>query len=263
MGGSAQSGAMASKFTFVHASAGSYFITATVTDSLGTISAQSTAATVTVASATVTPTPTSTSTPTPATLTTADQFLIPTYNGSISFAVNGTYSNATFENNTWTFTNLYLTGSQPLKNFQISTQNSNVTIFSYVISNNTTFQSARLRYAVEGQGKQILNLGLGPEEGGLNPSVEWSVINNNVSLVEGEGWSISHDGTMTVNGASGNVSIVHYNFSDFFGNSEPNSNLPFYQQHSVAIAIVSVLAIVVVIAVVIKVKNREQSGESG
>ena len=67
----------------------------------------------------------------------ADKFSIPAYNGSISFAVNGTYSNATFENNTWTFTNLLLNGSQPLENFEISTQNSNVTIFSYLTANNT------------------------------------------------------------------------------------------------------------------------------
>ena len=47
----------------------------------------------------------------------SDKFSIPAYNGSIRFAVNGIYSNATFENNTWTFTNLYLNGSQPLENF--------------------------------------------------------------------------------------------------------------------------------------------------
>jgi hypothetical protein len=188
-----------------------------------------------------------------------DIFLVPAYNGSISFGVNGTYSAATFENNTWTFTNLHLTGSQPLENFQISTQNSNVTISSYVTSNNTGFQTVRLRYAVEGPGKQILNLGLSPEEGGSDPGVNWNVIvNNNVFLAEGNGWSISHDGTMIVNGASGNVSIVHY---DFFGNGM-NSNLPFFQQHSVAVAIATALAIVVVIAVVIKVKNGEQPGKS-
>jgi hypothetical protein len=184
-----------------------------------------------------------------------DIFLVPAYSGSISFGVNGTYSAATFENNTWTFTNLHLNGSQPLKTFQISTQNSNVTISSYVTSNNTGLQTIRLRYAVEGPGEQILNLGLSPQEAGSNPNAEWTVtVNNNVFLAEGEGWSISHDGTMIVNGASGTVSIVHYSMS--------NSNLPFFQQHSVAVAISTALAIVVAIAIVIKVKNREQPGKS-
>ncbi len=49
--GSAQSGQTASTFSFVPASAGSYSVTATVTDSLNEISAQSNAATVTVNSA--------------------------------------------------------------------------------------------------------------------------------------------------------------------------------------------------------------------
>ena len=187
----------------------------------------------------------------------SSKFSIPEYNGSLSFAVNGTYSAATFENNTWTFTNLHLNGSQPLKNLEFSAQNSNVTIFSYVTSNNTGLQTIRLRYAVEGTGKQILNLGLSPQEAGLDSSAEWTVtVNNNVFLGEGEGWSISHDGTITVSGPSGNVSVVH---TDYFGNS---SNLPFYQQHSVAIAIVAALAIVVVIAVGVKVINRKQSSES-
>ena len=189
--------------------------------------------------------------------TPADKFSIPAYNGTISFAVNGTYSNATFENNTWTFTNLHLKGSQPLENLEFSTQNSNVTIFSYITSNVNGIPTVRLRYAVEGMGKQILNLGLSPQDAGFDAAAEWTVtVNNNVFLGEGEGWSISHDGTMTVSGPSGNVSVVH---TDYFGNS---SNLPFYQQHSVAIAIAAALAIVVVIAVGVKVINRKQSSES-
>jgi hypothetical protein len=152
---------------------------------------------------------------------------------------------------------LHLNGSQPLENFKISTQNSNVTIFSY-LAFNTTLQSARLRYAVEGQGKQILNLGLGSQEGEWS-GIDWSVItNNNVFIAEGEGWTISHDGTLVVTGATGNVSIVHWGF---FENSIPSSNLPFYQQHSVAIVIAIVVAVTIIVAIVIKVKSKEHSGE--
>jgi hypothetical protein len=187
----------------------------------------------------------------------ADKFNIPSYNGTISFAVNGTYSEATFENGTWTFTNLHLNGSQPLANFKISTQNSNVTIFSY-LAFNTTLQSALLRYVVEGQGKQILNLGLGSQEGEWT-GADWSVVTgNNVFMAEGEGWSISHDGTIVITGATGNVSIVHWGF---FENSIPSSNLPFYQQHSVAIVIAMVVAVTIIVAIVIKVKSKGHSGE--
>ena len=94
-------------------------------------------------------------------LSPSNQFSIPVYNGNINFEVNGTYSTATFEDNTWIFTNLQLTGSQPLENFQISSKNSNVTIVSYVVTNNTAFPNVRLRYVVDGKGQQILNLGLG------------------------------------------------------------------------------------------------------
>ena len=199
--------------------------------------------------------------------TPTDHFSIPAYNGSISFAVKGTYSKATFENNSWVFTNLNLTNlqtnSQPLENLKISTQNSNITILSCLTSNNTSFQSERLRYVVEGQGKQIVNLGLGPKSGDPSLSFEWIVsANNHTFFAEGDVWSLSHDGTITVNGASGNVSITHYDFADF-GNGISNSNSPFYQQHSVAIVTVIAVAIVVVIAVVIKVKNKEQPSGIG
>ncbi len=188
----------------------------------------------------------------------ADKFNIPSYNGTISFAVNGTYSEATFENDTWTFTNLHLNGSQPLENFKISTQNSNVTIFSYQTYNTSSFQIVLLRYLIEGQGKQILNLGF-VSQGGLSASVEWSVIvDNNVFIAEGEGWSISHDGSMVVTGVTGNVSIAHW---DFGGNGLSSSNLPFYQQHSVAIVIAMVVAVTIIVAIVIKVKSKEHSGE--
>jgi hypothetical protein len=178
----------------------------------------------------------------------ADKFSIPAYNGTISFAVNGSYSKATFENGSWTFMNLRLNGSQPLENFEISAQNSNVTIFSYLASNNTAFQSVRLRYVVEGQGKQILNLGRGSGEG----EFEWSVAFNGHLLGEGDDWTISHNGTLVVTGATGNVSIVQY---DYFDYSASSSNLPFYQQHSVAIITAMIVAITVIIAIVIKVKK--------
>jgi hypothetical protein len=115
-----------------------------------------------------------------------------------------------------------------------------------------------LLYAVENQGKQILNFGLGPEAEELNLSYEWSVINNNISLPEGKDWSFSHDGTIIVNDVSGEVIIKRYTFGDLFGNGEAYANLPFHQQHSVGIIIGAVLAIVIIVAVLVKVKTRDQ-----
>ena len=194
--------------------------------------------------------------------TPADKFYTPENNGIISFAVNGTYSNATVENNTWTFMNLRLNGSLPIENLEFSAQNCNVTIFSYQAFNATTFNIVLLSYAVEGQGKQILNLGLGSQEGGLSASYEWNVLfGTRVFTDEGDGWNLLPDGTLIVTGASENenVTIFHYVFSDSLGN---NSNLPFYQQHSVAIIIAVAVAATVIVAVVIKVNGRKNSSES-
>jgi hypothetical protein len=192
------------------------------------------------------------------TFTPSTQFSIPDSNGSVSFGVNGTYSTVALENNAWTFTNLRLNGSLPLKNFQISTQNSNVTILYYVAINNTAFniKSLVMGYTVEGKGTQILNFGFGPLAGDLNAKYEWTVTGNNtVFLNEGASWSVSNNQVMTVKGETGNVTLAHFIFSNTV---VPKSNLPFYQQHSVAIAITIAVALVVVVAVLIKVKTKEK-----
>ncbi len=184
----------------------------------------------------------------------ADKFNIPALEGAVSFAVNGSYSKAAFENNTWIFTDLQLNGSQMLRDFRISTQNSNVTIFSFRINNGTAFQSERLRFKVEGQGEQILNFGLFSGQAVSISSAEWTVIFGNRTVVsEGDGWNLLPDGTVIVNGATENVSVIHYNFLNSFEN---NSNLPFYQQHSVAIATAISVGVAIIIAFVIKVKSN-------
>jgi len=85
---------------------------------------------------------------------------------------------------------------------------------------------------------------------------EWSVIVGNVWLGEGEGWTITPDGTVTVTGAVGNVSIARYSFSSSNGDT---SNLPFYERHSVTIATVTTVAATVAVATLIKVRhNRDK-----
>jgi len=182
---------------------------------------------------------------------TSDKFLIPRYNGSISFAVNGSYANATLEDGSWIFTGLHLDGSQTLENLQFSAQNSNVTIISFRAAS-TVVQSERLSYSVKGQGKQVINIGTGS---GYGSNADWSVNSNNTFLEKD--WSVSH-GTVTVTGLTGNISIVYYNFTGAFGNS---STMPLYQQHSVAIAAAIGVAITVVVAAAIKVRSKENQAK--
>ncbi len=187
----------------------------------------------------------------------ADKFDIPVLDGAVSFAVNGSYSTAVFENNTWVFTDLQLNGSQMLRDFRISTQNSNVTIFSFLINNGTTFQSERLRFKVDGHGEQILNFGLFSGQRESISTAEWTVVFGNHTVVsEGDGWNLLPDGTVAVTGATENVSVIHYNFLNSYGN---NSKLPFYQQHSVAIATAISTGVVIIFAFVIKAKNKEHA----
>ncbi len=185
-------------------------------------------------------------------------FSVPAYNGTINFAENGSYSSVFFQNNLWIFTDLQINGSQPLENFTVSAQNCNVTIFSYEIFD-ATAQLSFLQYGVQGKGVQILNLGFGPENGGLVTNAEWGVfLNNKVFASEGQGWTISHDGTISINAANGNVTILHQGELASLGE---NSNLPFYEQHSVAIVIIGVVAATVVVGVVVNVSIRRRSGD--
>ena len=188
------------------------------------------------------------------TFTDLDRFSIPETNGTISFAVNGSYSSAIFENHTWIFKNLRLRNSLSFGNLKVSVENSNITIFP-PRANNTLFRSSTLRYSVEGQGKQIVNLGLNTSR--RTDASEWTVTipgpdGNTVFLAEGEGWILLPDNSVVVTGITGNLSVTH--FSSFI--FENDSNLPFYQQHSIGIVTAASVLVTVAIALVIKVKVR-------
>jgi hypothetical protein len=192
---------------------------------------------------------------TEASFTSADRFSIPSLGGEIGFASNGTYANATLTNNTWRFTGLKLDRSQQLGNLTVSAKNSTITITSYRAGSNisnTTARYAWLRYVATGQGQQTVSLGIAAGEGQLGLHPDWSVVVNNVWLGEGEGWAIAPDGTVTVTGAVGNVSIARYSF----GSNGDTSNLPFYERHSVTITTVAIVAATVAIATLIKARNN-------
>jgi hypothetical protein len=186
------------------------------------------------------------------TFTHADKFDIPNFNATINFALNGSYSQATLENDTWVFQNLSLNDSQLRGNLKFSAENSNVTIFTYQ-ANNPDFRSSILTYSAQGRGKQTINFGLNSSQ---SSPTEWMVAlpgaETFVFLAEGEGWTLLPDNTVVVTGLTGNVTVVHFDFIA----PVSNSNLPFYQQHSVAIATAVLVVITVAIALVIRVKRK-------
>ncbi|HEX7483165.1 MAG TPA: hypothetical protein VF350_06840, partial [Candidatus Bathyarchaeia archaeon] len=186
--------------------------------------------------------------------TPSDKFNIPQLNGTISFAFNGSYSSAKLNNDTWTFNDLRFNISRPLGTLKVSTENSNMTIYSYQAIN-FFGRSVFLRYNVNGVGRQTVNLGLNVSK--LTSSSEWSVTipgpnGQTIFLAENEGWNLLPDNTVVVTGITGNLSVVHYNFGVNIDN-----NLPFYQAHSIAIITGIVLASTVAVAAVIKVKVRK------
>lgn len=194
----------------------------------------------------------------PVTLTAADQFSLPSVGGCIAFAVNGSCSSAKYEDDAWVFTDLRLNGSELLNCLRISAENSNVTVASISVIQNSTFQTVQLRYTADGQGTQTLNFDL---EADGSQSYEWHVVSNNALLPEGQAWSLSPDGAINVTGAYGDVVVQQTAFGDFFGNGEAYSNLPFIEQHSVGIVIGAALVAALAVAVLVKAKTRDRTGE--
>jgi hypothetical protein len=177
------------------------------------------------------------------------KFSVPAYNGTISFAVNGNYSAATFDDNTWMFTNLLLNGSQPLEKLEITSKNSSVIINSYQTIT-FGFPSDFLNISVQGKGQQVINMGVGAYSG---TNVDW-VVASNVTFLN-SGWSVSHNGTVTLTGLVGNLNIIYFNFTSQLG----ASNQSFYEAHSVAIAVAIAVSATVAVAAVLKVEDKRRA----
>lgn len=186
------------------------------------------------------------------TFTPSDKFIIPELNGTVSFANNGSYIEATYENNVWSFKDLRFNVNQSLGNLKISAENSNIVVRN-ISSFNSSFRSSRVTYIVEGAGKQTVNFDFNSSQ----PSSvsEWSVNLDGRSFVgEGRGWNLLRDNTVVVTGAVKNATIVHY----FFIGTLDDKNLPFYQKHSMVIITVAAVALIVAIAIILKLKVRKE-----
>jgi hypothetical protein len=179
-----------------------------------------------------------------------DNFDIPQLDGTINFAVNGSYRSAVFVNNTWIFRGLILNNSQTRGNLQISAQNSKVTIIDYY-SNPAYGRSQFLRYTTEGKGIQTINFNIN----GTTKLDEWMMRFNGIdSMNEKDKWYLQPDDTIVIMGQTGNITAIHYRF-----NRPDESNLPFHMQHYVAITITAVLVATILVATIITIKTRRQN----
>lgn len=189
-----------------------------------------------------------------------DKFQIPATNGTISFGVSGNYSQATLVADKWVFTNLRLNNSGrlgALPTFEFSAQNSVVVIRQCRQNSTPSITLVSLIYNVTGPGGvQSFKFGVN-----LTGGSWYFVFNRDIYPTENHGWTRASDGAITVTGAAANVSVSY--FSGDFGNPNSNySNLPWWQQHSVAIATGASVAVAVVLAVIFTLRNRIKERQS-
>jgi hypothetical protein len=174
--------------------------------------------------------------------------------------MNGSYTKAILQKDTWVFKDLALNNSQALRylgftdiqsieDLNFSSKDSNITIRAY-LSFNYTLPVNLLSYFADGSGQQSINFCLNSTH--ADPG-EWSVIvKDNVFLAEGDGWTLMPDNTVVIDGATGNVTIVHYDFgaSDY-------ADVFFVLQHSVLIVTCVLVVVMVGVAVVIQFRRRK------
>jgi len=189
--------------------------------------------------------------------TPADKFDIPVNNGSVSFGVNGTYEKAILENGVWSFADLRLntTQSSVTGHLKISSENSMVTVMSCQIYNSTfagePVKGARLRCSVVGEGTQVFDLGLDPKGG------DWNVVHNGVYIGKNNGWSLSPDGTLELNGLTGNVSLSYYGFPSSYVAEADYFDETFLNRHSVVIITTFAVVIIVLLAVAVRPRRKQ------
>ncbi len=182
------------------------------------------------------------------TITPNETFSIPENNVSIHFALNGSCTSATLQNNTWVFTDLELANYPSNGTLKFSTENSNITIYSFRTTNQFG-RTTSIKYNADGQGKQSINLGLNTTKS-TDPS-EWLItVPNGGAVVHGIGWKLLPDNTVVLNGLKGNVTVSHFNYSS------PTASGPFYVQHSIIIITAAVVAATIAVAVLVKFKVR-------
>jgi hypothetical protein len=189
-------------------------------------------------------------------------------NGAISFAYNGSYTDARLENDTWLFQNLivnnYTLSNIPAWCLAISAQNSNITITSYSPGALTglTDVASWLNYTVMGNGTQTANLDYGYSNYGYKNvpvSFSFSVYVDGVNRTQGDGWVVSNDGLLTISGATSNVSI-YYPPNTWMDTHQPPSSITADESTNVSefplLEVVVFLAVSLSIAISVTVTRR-------
>lgn len=190
-------------------------------------------------------------------------FSIPAYNATVYFALDGTYNEASLENDTWVFKGLCFSDTVTLKEFNVSAHDCNVTLyFSGLFRGYLKAQdSGLLQYNVTGTGLQRFNFGLSPSFA-INQKYRDLMVrfssefftNSSEVARQGEGWQLAADGTVTVTGASTGASIRYVDYSNI-----NNTSLPFYLQHWVTITAVTLMLAIVAAGLLIRFKLHRSS----
>lgn len=177
-----------------------------------------------------------------------DKFDIPENNSTIHFSSAGSYEMADLDKGRWNFVNFQLNDGINLHTFNVSAINSNVTIYSIQVFDDDL--GAFLSYTVEGAGEQTFNFGVDTVGG------EWSVIFDNVFIAENSGWNLLPDNTLSITGATSNVTLLYFIFPDFVDNDTEKS---FFDKHSVSISITIIVIIVLIIGITVRYANQKIS----
>jgi hypothetical protein len=186
-------------------------------------------------------------------------FPIAENNAAIKFATNGSYTDTQLENGAWHFTNLRLYPARSPANLTISAQNTTVTLFTYTFTNTTILNLPYARLALRcnatGEGVFNINFERNISTSDLSVIVDWYVSSNGVIYGRGHRWNFLPDGTVAIQGLTGNVTI---SYSPTYENVQNRvANASFYDQHSVLFVTAAMVGLTVVIAVAVKVKLRQ------
>ena len=162
------------------------------------------------------------------------QFYIPEYNSYITFAMEGSYTNASLIDNIWHFTGLKFEGANsifpttPGVDFSISTQNCNLNITRFDMLFVLPPSSGWIEYSVSGVSNQTINIHYREPRW-----LTYTVYIDGEEKAQNDGWTISDDGWLTIKDARSDVKIYYEQASrkmksgDVFVIPEDNSSFTF------------------------------------
>jgi hypothetical protein len=183
-----------------------------------------------------------------------DRFSFPD-GSSMSFSADGYYDSATFIDDKWTFVNLVANASASYSalNVTVSGSGADFTVL-YSRRFNTTLNGVILRYTVNGSsGEQVFDFGFKSKDG------SWTVSFNQNLVAQADGWMVSDVSKITVTGATSNVTLMYFSYTDLF---QDDSNKPFIERHSVVIGSSVALSVTVFVALTIKLRTRTPKKET-